>query len=148
LAHFNNYEDFFKKFQPNNFNGGIQMQLPLFSVHTRAAVSLAQVNLDVAKTALTDKRNQLSNEVRQRTRYLRERDAFKEVARLELQLAQQNLAVLQSQFTEGKVNLREVETARLEESEKWMSYLNANFLRQQAQLDLLRAAGQLDKVWQ
>lgn len=148
LAHFNNYADFFKKFQPNNFNGGIQMQLPLFSVQTRAAVSLAQVNLDVAKTALTDKRNQLSNEVRQRTRYLRERDAFKEVTRLELQLAQQNLAVLQSQFTEGKVNLREMETARLEESEKWMSYLNANFLRQQAQLDLLRAAGQLDKVWQ
>jgi hypothetical protein len=29
-----------------------------------------------------------------------------------------------------------------------MSYLNANFLRQQAQLDLLQAAGQLDKVWQ
>lgn len=148
LAHFNNYEDFFKKFQRNNFNGGIQMQLPLFSIQTRAAVSLARVNLDVAKTALADKRNQLSNEVRQRTRYLRERDAFKEVARLELQLTQQNLAVLQSQFNEGKVNLREVESARLEESEKWMSYLNANFLRQQAQLDLLRVAGQLDKVWQ
>ena len=148
LAHFNNYADFFKKFQSNNFNSGIQMQLPLFSIQTRAAVSLARVNLDVAKTALADKKSQLSNEVRQRTRYLRERDAFKEVARLELQLAQQNLAVLESQFTEGKVNLREVESARLEESDKWMSYLNANFLRQQAQLDLLRAAGQLDKVWQ
>jgi outer membrane protein TolC len=148
LAHFNNYEDFFKKFQANNFNTGIQMQLPLFSTQTRAAVSLARVNLDVAKTVLADKQSQLSSEVRQRTRYLRERDALKEVARLELQLAQQNLAVLESQFTEGKVNLREVESARLEESDKWMSYLNANFLRQQAQLDLLRAAGQLDKVWQ
>jgi hypothetical protein len=27
-----------------------------------------------------------------------------------------------------------------------MSYLDANFLRQQAQLDLLKTAGQLDKV--
>jgi outer membrane protein len=148
LANFNNYSDFFKKFQANNFNGGIQMQMPLFNVQTRAAVSLARINLDVAKANLANKKNEISAEVRHKTRYLRERDAFKEVARLELQLAQQDLAVLQSQFSEGRINLREVERARLEESEKWMSYLNANFLRQQAQLDLLQAAGQLDKVWQ
>jgi hypothetical protein len=55
---------------------------------------------------------------------------------------------LQSQFAEGRINLREVEKARLEESDKWMAYLDANFLRQQAQLDLLQTAGQLDKVWQ
>jgi outer membrane protein TolC len=79
---------------------------------------------------------------------VRERDAAKEVARLELQLAQQNLAVLQSQFAEGKINLRDVEKARLEENDKWLAYLDANFQRQQAQLDLLKTAGQLGKVWQ
>jgi len=63
-----------------------------------------------------------------------------------LQLSQQDLAVLQSQFDEGKTNLRDVEKARLDESEKWMGYLEANFQRQQAQLELLRTAGQLDKV--
>src|SRR6266478_2732636 len=72
----------------------------------------------------------------------------KEVTRLELQLAQENLAVLQAQFAEGKLNLRDVERARLEENEKWMLYLDANFQKQQAQLDLLKTAGQLDKVWQ
>jgi outer membrane protein TolC len=86
--------------------------------------------------------------VRQKTLHLRERDAAKEVARLELQLAQQNIAVLQQQFSEGKVNLRDVERARLDENDRWMAYLDANFQRQQAQLDLLRTAGQLDKVWQ
>ena len=70
------------------------------------------------------------------------------MARLELQLAQQNVAVLQAQFGEGKLNLREVERARLEENEKWMAYLDAGFQKQQAQLDLLKTAGQLDKVWQ
>jgi outer membrane protein TolC len=68
------------------------------------------------------------------------------VARLELQLAQQNLQVLQSQFGEGKANLREVERARLDENEKWMAFLDANFQRQQAQLELLRTAGQLEKA--
>lgn len=148
LANFNNYTQFFKTFQPNNFNAGVQIQLPLFSAQTRANIALAQVNLDVAKATLADRKNQVSADVRQKTRTVRERDAAKEVARLELQLAQQNVAVLQSQFQEGKVNLRDVERARVEENEKWMAYLDANFQRQQAQLDLLRTAGQLDKVWQ
>jgi len=86
--------------------------------------------------------------VRQKSRKVQEADAAKEVARLELQLAQQNVSVLQSQFGEGKANLRDVERARLDENEKWMAYLDANFLRQQAQLELLRTAGQLDKVLQ
>ena len=148
LANFNNYLDFFKKFQPNNFNAGVQIQVPIFSAQTRANIALAQVNLEVAKAELASRKSEVTAAVRVRTRHLRERDAAKEVARLELQLAQQNLSVLQSQFSEGKVSVREVEKARLEESDKWMAYLTANFQRQQAQLDLLQTAGQLDKVWQ
>jgi outer membrane protein TolC len=148
LAKFNNYDQFFKVFRRNNFNAGIQTQLPLFSARTRANIALAQNNLDLAKTNLASRKNQVSAEVRQRTRKLREMEAMKEVARLELQLAQQNVGVLQSQFSEGKINLREVERGRLDENDKWMAYLDANFQRQQAQLELLRAAGQLDTVWQ
>lgn len=148
LAKFNNYDQFFKTFERNNFNAGVQVQVPIFSAQTKANIALAQVNLDVAKAMLASKRNEVSAAVRVKTRRLRERDAAKEVARLELQLAQQNVTVLQSQFSEGKVNLREVERARLDESDKWMAYLDANFQRQQAQLDLLQTAGQLDKVWQ
>src|ERR1700688_1426481 len=148
LAKFNNYDQFFKTFQRNNFNAGIQVQVPIFSAQTKANIALAQVNLDVAKTALASKRTEVSAAVRVKTRHLRERDSAKEGARLELQLAQQDVTVLQSQFGEGRVNVRDVEKARLEESDRWMAYLDANFQRQQAQLDLLQTAGQLDKVWQ
>jgi len=148
LAKFNNYSQFFNAFQRNNFNAGIDVHVPIFSAQTKAAIGLAQVNLDAAKVNLTNKKTELSADVRQKTRRVRERDAAKEVARLELQLAQQNVAVYQSQFAEGKLNLREVEKARLEENEKWMAYLDANFQKQQAQLELLKTAGQLDKVWQ
>jgi outer membrane protein TolC len=148
LARYNNYDLFFNHFQRNNFNAGVQVQVPLFSARTKANIGLARVNLDVAKANLANKKSEVSADVRLKTRRLRERDAAKEVARLELQLAQQNVAVLQSQFGEGKVNLREVEKARLEENEKWMAYLDANFQRQQAQIELLKTAGQLDKVWQ
>ena len=148
LAKYNNYLEFFNHFQRNNINAGIQMQVPIFSAQTKAAIGLARVNLEAAKVNLENKKSEVSADVRLKTRHLRERDAAKEVARLELQLAQQNVAVLQSQFGEGKLNLREMEKARVEESEKWMAYLDANFQRQQAQLDLLKTAGQLDKVWQ
>jgi len=148
LAKFNNYTQFFRTFQRNNFNAGIDMQIPIFSARTKTAIGLAQVNLEVAKASLTNKKGEVTAEVRQKSRQVREKDAAKEVARLELQLAQQNVAVLQAQFTEGKLNLREMEKARLEENDKWMKYLDANFQKQQAQLELLKTAGQLDKVWQ
>jgi len=148
LAKFNNYANYFTKFQYNNFNAGVNVQLPIFSARTRANVALAQANLDAAKMNLAGTKNQVTAEVRQKSRKVQEADAAKEVARLELQLAQQNVSVLQSQFGEGKANLRDVERARLDENEKWMAYLDAGFLRQQAQLELLRTAGQLDKVLQ
>ena len=148
LGKFNNYTEFFNHFQRNNFNFGIDLRIPIFSARVKAAVGLAQVNFDAAKAALANKRTEVSAEMRQKTRRVREADATKEIARLELQLAQQNVGVLQSQLDEGKVNVREVEKARLEENDKWMAFLDANFGRQQAQLELLKSAGQLDKVWQ
>ena len=147
LAKYNNYSLYFNRFQPSNFNAGVDMRFPIFSAQIRANIGLAQVNLDAAKASLTSKRAELSADVRQKTRRVREMDAAKEVARLELQLAQQNVAVLQAQFSEGKLNLRDMEKARLDENDKWMAYLDANFQKQQAQLDLLKTAGQLDKVW-
>ena len=146
LANFNNYDLYFNHFQRNNFNAGIQAQVPLFSPSIKANVALAETNLAAAKASLSSKQNQVSADVRRKTRRVRESDAGKEVARLELQLTQQGLAQLQARFEEGKAGLQEVEKARLDENEKWMALLDATFQRQQAQLDLLKTAGQLDKV--
>ena len=148
LAKFNNYDQYFNNFQRHNYNVGVQVQVPIFSASTRANVALAETNLLASRASLSSKQNRVSADVRRMTRHVRETDAGKEVARLELQLVQQNLAQLQARFEEGKVNLQEVEKARLEENEKWMALLDATFQRQQAQLDLLKTAGQLDKVLQ
>jgi outer membrane protein TolC len=150
LSSINNYKRFFNpgSFQVNNVNAGVQVQMPLFSAKTKQSIALAESNLASSRAELASKKTQVSADVRQKSRRLQEREAATEVARLELQLSQQTIAVLQQQYTEGKVNLREVEKARLEENDKWMAYLDANFARQQAQLDLLKTAGELDKVWQ
>jgi outer membrane protein TolC len=143
---FNNYTSIINNFQYNNLNAGVNINVPIYSAKTRASIALAQANLDASKINLVNKRTLVSAEVRQKSRKVQQAEAAKEVARLELQLAQQNVAVLQSQFGEGKTNLRDVERARLTENDKWMAFLDANFQRQQAQLELLRTAGQLEKV--
>ena len=148
LAKFNNYDQYFNHFQRNNYNIGIQAQVPIFSPSIKANVALAQTNLLAAKTTLANKQTQVSADVRHQTRRVREAEAGKEVARLELQLVQQNLAQLQARFEEGRASLQDVEKVRLDENEKWMALLDATFQRQQAQLNLLKTAGQLDKVLQ
>ncbi len=145
---FNNYSNIYQNFKYNNLNAGVNINVPIYSAKTKASVALAQVNLAAAKINLNNTRTQVSADVRQKSRKVQQADAAKEVARLELQLAQQNVAVLESQFGEGKANLRDVEKSRLDENEKWMAFLDANFRRQQAQLDLLKTAGQLEKVLQ
>lgn len=151
LSKFNHYDQYLgnpANFRYNNLNAGVNIQVPIFSARTKANIELAKTNLEAAKFNLASQRKQVTVDVRQKSRKVQEAEATKEVARLELQLAQQNLAVTQSQFSEGKLNLRDVERARLDENEKWMTYLDANFERQQAELELLRTAGQLDKVLQ
>jgi outer membrane protein TolC len=143
---FRNYTDIINHFTYNNLNAGINLNVPIFSSTTRANIALAQASLDAAKINLAVKRTQVSADVRQRSRKVQQADAAKEVRRLELQLSQQSLQVVQSQLNEGKLNLADVERARLDENEKWMAYLDALFARQQAQLELLRVAGQIEKA--
>jgi len=147
LARFNNFDQFFRTFRRNNFNIGLDVKIPLFSARTSAAVALAQTDLNAAELELKTKRKDLEIEVRQQSRQARELEMAREVARLELQMAQENLHVVQSQFQEGRAGLRDVEKARLEESNKRLAFLDADYERQQAQLELLRSTGQLASVF-
>jgi len=86
--------------------------------------------------------------VQQKARSVRELEASREVARLDLQLAQETLQLEQAKFDQNRVTLQDIERARLDENDKWVAFLDADFARQQAQLALLQATGQLAKVFQ
>src|SRR5260370_14608522 len=68
LGKFNNYTQFFNSFQRNNFNAGIDMHIPIFSAKIRAHIGLARINLEAAKVNLTNKKSELTADVRQKTR--------------------------------------------------------------------------------
>jgi len=148
LAKFNNYDQFFNKFQRNNFIAGIDIKIPIFASRTGASVAFAQANLTASRMQVENKRAQISLDVRHKVRQAREADTGREVARLQLELAQQNLQVLQSQFQQGRASIRDLESGQLDENEKWLAFLDAEFAHQQAELDLLRSTGQLAQAFQ
>jgi len=148
LARFNNYAEFYNHFQRNNINVGAQISIPLFSAKTSATVALAKSQLNEAEIQLGTRRQEVSLEARQKARNVRELEASREVARLALKLTQETLQMVQAKFEEGRATLRDLEQARLDESEKWVAFLDADFARQQGQLTLLQATGQLAKVFQ
>ena len=148
FSRINNFDEFFRRFDRHNLNLGVQVRIPIFSARTSAAVAEAQSELTAADLEWKNKRADLETEVRRQARRVRELDSAREVARLELKLAQENLRLLQARFEEGRVNLRDLEQARLEENDRWMGFLDANYERQQAQLELLKTAGQLPRVFQ
>jgi outer membrane protein TolC len=147
LSKFNNYGDFYKKFERNNVNIGLQVTIPIFAAKTSANVALAKSQLNAAELQLGQKRQEVRLEVQQKFGGVRELDASREVARLDLKLAQETLQLVQAKFDQGRATLQDVEQARLDESDKWVAFLDANFARQRAQLTLLQATGQLAKVF-
>ena len=63
---------------------------------------------------------------------------------------QQQMEEVQAQLAardQGRATLQEIEQARLDENDKWVAFLDADFARQQGQLTLLQATGQLAKVF-
>ncbi len=148
LGKFNNYLEFFNHFQRNNVTVGIDVHIPLFSAKTIANVALAKSQLNAAELTLGNTRQEVRLDVQQKARTVRELEATREVAQLALKLAQETLQTVQAKFDQGQAALREIEQARLDESEEWVAFLDADFARQQGQLTLLQATGQLAKVFQ
>jgi outer membrane protein len=147
LSKINNYQEFFSKFQRNNVNVGIQVTIPIFAAKTSSQVALARSNFDEANLELAATRSAVQQGAEQKVQALKEADAAREVARLDLQLAQEQLQDMEAKFNQGHVTLSQLEQARVAENEKWLTFLDAGLSHERAQLDLLQATGQLAKVF-
>jgi outer membrane protein TolC len=148
LSRMNNYDLYYKTFQRNNFNFGVEITIPLFAAKTSANVALARSQLNESELALSNRRREVRLEAQQSTRESRELEAGREVARLDLKVAQQNVEIVQAQLDEGKATLGDVEQARLQESDRWAAFLESDLAWQKSQLKILETTGQLAKVLQ
>jgi outer membrane protein len=144
LAKYNNYDKFFKAFQRSNAQLGVSFQVPIL-VGTAFKATVAQAEADNAKLRIEMEgtRNRISLQVRQCYQDIRKADEAREVAQADLELARESLTVLLAQMSEGRVALKQVEEARVMESEKWAAFYDAQFVSEKARLNLLRETGDL-----
>jgi outer membrane protein len=144
LAQYNNYDKFFKAFQRNNGQLGVSFQIPLL-VGSAVKANVGQAEADNAKLRIEMEgtRNKISLQVRQDYQDIRKADEAREVSQADLELARESLTVLLAQMSEGRVSLRQVEEARVLESNKWAEFYDAQFMSEKARFSLLRETGDL-----
>lgn len=142
LGKFNNYEDFFRKFQRNNGQLGVSFQIPLaIGPGISARASQSQADLSRLRIELTNTRNRLASDIQQSFREVKKAQSAAEVARLDLELAREQLSVTLAQMQEGRAGMRQVEEARMIESQKWIVFYDAQYVVEKAQWNVVRLTG-------
>lgn len=144
LARFNNYDDFFNRFQRHNGTFGVSIRFPFLDFTQRARAEAADSESVMAQKRAEGVRQQVSSEALRLQRAVREAAAAQEVARLEYQLARSEVDAVQGRIEAGTASLRDEQNARLSEAERYRAFLDASFALEKAQLELLKTTGQLE----
>ncbi|MGO9892919.1 MAG: TolC family protein [Bryobacteraceae bacterium] len=145
LAKFNNYAEFFNHFQRNNGEIGVSFQLPLFSPSVGAQMAQSETELAHLKIELASARNRIAGDLEKAFREVRKTRTATEVARLDLDVAHEQLSIDLAQVEEGRLGLRQVESARMAEDDKWIAVYDAQYALEKARWNLARLAGTLDR---
>lgn len=159
FSNYNNYEDFFRKFQRNNATFGVGIRFPVLNFAQRAKAGEADADAIKARKQVEAVKNQVSEETLKLQRAVRQLAAAQQVAELEYQLAQSEAEATLIRAETGvtapanpnepsapasTVTARDVANARIQASDKYSQYLDTTFEYDKARLQLLRAVGELE----
>jgi outer membrane protein TolC len=144
FARFNNYDEFFRKFQRHNGQLGLAFEIPLFTGSAVAArAAAAELEVERLRTELETARRRIAVDTRRQFERVKTAEAAAEVARQDLELARENLSVVLARQQEGRAWLRDVEAARHLEQEKWLAFYDAQYALEAARFRLLSQTGAL-----
>src|SRR6202167_5308951 len=150
-AKFNNYEEYYLRFQHNNFNVGVEITLPLFDA-TRNAKAKSSSAEAVQATAEADQlRNQAGEQILQLQKNVTELGAQEQVAELQNELAQDQLDAITTQLHLGSGTPgaaaplpKDEQAARIRERGHFGDMLETRFQVMQARLSLLKSMGKIE----
>ncbi|HWG39591.1 MAG TPA: TolC family protein [Candidatus Acidoferrales bacterium] len=144
LARFNNYDQFFQKFQRHNVTAGVAIRFPFFNPVQRAAADAAKADAAKSRKEAQSVKEQVSTETLKLQRSVEQLAAAREVAQLEHELAQSDIEAAHAKIESGAASLKDEENARVAEHERYTAYLNSSFELDRAQIQLMRQIGQLE----
>jgi outer membrane protein TolC len=151
FAKYTNIQNYYLQFQQNNAAVGVQITVPLYDVAHRAREREAAADAAHAQHEADSIRDQFFDSRIRARHTAAELSARTEIAKLDQQLARQQLDIMLVQLKAGSGNLsgpqmtpKDEQTARIAEREKFVAMLNASFEAQQAAIGLLRNTGELE----
>jgi outer membrane protein TolC len=144
LARFNNYDEFFQKFQRHNITAGVAIRFPFFNPVQRATADVAKADAVKSRKEAQSVKEQVSADTLKLQRSVEQLAAAQEVAQLEHQLAQADIDATHAKIESGAASMKDEENARVVEHERYTAYLNSNFELDRAQIQLMRQVGALE----
>lgn len=162
LSKFNNYQNYYipsrpcttslgeflcvaNTFQQNNATVGVSIRFPLFNASQRSRAQAADADALKAKKQAEAAKNKVSEETLRLQRSVAQMQAARDVAELEYEIAEKNLTATQTRISAGTANLHDLDDARSQVSERFITLQDVTFDLQRAQLGLLRSTGDLEK---
>lgn len=144
FATYNDLQQYFAKFQRNNGEVGASIQVPLFS-GTGIKTAIAQLTTDEEhlRVEMQSAKDRITMSVHQSYVAINRAKLSADLAREDLDLSRDRLTLALDQMNDGHATLRDLEQARIDESEKWIAFYDAQFNQERARLDLLRQTGNL-----
>jgi outer membrane protein TolC len=162
LSKFNNFQNYYipshpcvtplgeflcvsNSFQQNNATVGVSIRFPLFNASQRSKADLAEADARKAGKQAEAAKNQLSEETLRLQRSVAQLQAARDVGQLEYEIADKNMAAVHTRMDQGTATIHDLDDARTQLSERFISLQDVNFELQRAQLGLMRSTGELEK---
>jgi outer membrane protein TolC len=162
LSKFNNFQNYYipskpcvtslgeflcvtNNFQQNNATVGVSIRFPLFNASQRSRAQAADADALKATKQAEAARAQVSEETLRLQRSVAQMQAAHDVAALEYELAEKNLTAVQIRMDAGTATLHELDDARSQSSERFITLQDVTFELERSQLGVLRSTGDLEK---
>src|SRR6185312_9961902 len=106
-------------------------------------VARAEIDARHLKIQMANTRNRIAADLQQSFRDAARAQSAMDVARLDLDVAREQVSVDLAQTQEGRLPMRELEEARMTENAKWIALYDAQYALEKARWNVLRLTGQL-----
>ncbi|HEV2989336.1 MAG TPA: TolC family protein [Candidatus Angelobacter sp.] len=144
LARYNNYDQFFRKFQRHNVTLGVAIRFPILNSSQRAVADAAKAEATKAQKEAQIAKDQVSSETLKLQRSVQELSAARDVSRLEHQVAETDVTATHEKIQSGAATLKDEQSARVTEHDRYVAYIDSVFQLDKTQVQLLRQTGDLE----
>jgi len=162
LSKFNNFQNYYipskpcttslgeflcvtNTFQQNNATVGVSIRFPLFNASQRSRAQAADADALKATKQAEAARAQVSEETLRLQRSVAQMQAARDVAELEYEIAEKNLTAVQTRMDAGTATLHDLDDARSQSSERFITLQDVTFELERSQLGVLRSTGDLER---